>query len=150
MKKIDKTVLRETAYIAAGTLILTAVMNAVFVLIGKWDLTVLFGCLLGSAVAIGNFLLMGLTIQSAVGKDENTVRKKVRLSLFLRYVLMFGVAAGAYFLPSVFNIIPLLIAYFFPRFSLLFRTKIKLSGDEDVPLPPDSEPQDADDGDGAN
>ena len=40
-------------------------MLAVFALLGKFDYTVLLGALLGSAAAIGNFFLLGLSVQKA-------------------------------------------------------------------------------------
>ncbi len=125
MKKIDKTIIRETLIIAAGSAVLSAVMNAVFLIIGKWDITVLLGTLLGLIVSVGNFFLMGLTIQSSIGKDEKAIKTRVQFSLIFRLMLMFAVAVGAYFLPKVFNIIPLLISFFFPRIVILFRGFIK-------------------------
>lgn len=65
MMKIQPAVKQETKRIAAGTLILTAVMILVFVLIGKFDWTVITGALLGCAAAIGNFFLLALSVQKA-------------------------------------------------------------------------------------
>ena len=48
MNKIDRTVLRETAYIALCVTAMTAVVCLVFLLIGKWSTSVLLGGLLGS------------------------------------------------------------------------------------------------------
>ena len=41
-----------TSYIALATLIMSALMEAVFLIIGRWDLHVLFGNLLGAGVGI--------------------------------------------------------------------------------------------------
>ena len=65
--KIDPAVRKETARVAAGTLILTVLMIAVFLILGKFDHTVLLGALLGCATAIGNFFLMALTVQHLTG-----------------------------------------------------------------------------------
>ena len=73
MKKIDRTVLRETAYIALCVTAMTAVVCLVFLLIGKWSTSVLLGGLLGTAVSVLNFFLMGVTVQSAVGKNTDFV-----------------------------------------------------------------------------
>lgn len=48
--KIDATVRRETIYIAVWVGILSLLMEAVFLIIGKWDYTVLLGNLLSGAV----------------------------------------------------------------------------------------------------
>ena len=68
MKKIDATVLRETRYIAVVTLSLSALMEAVFLILGKWSISVLFGNIWGALGAICNFLLMGITVQNALSK----------------------------------------------------------------------------------
>ena len=49
--KIQEATKRETLHIAAGTLAFSAVMNGVFALLGRWDLTVLWGTLLGGGFA---------------------------------------------------------------------------------------------------
>lgn len=65
MIKVQPAVREETLRIARGTLLLTVLMLAVFLIIGQFDLTVLLGALLGSAAAIGNFFLLGLSVQKA-------------------------------------------------------------------------------------
>jgi len=77
MKKIDATVLKETGFIAAFTLILSLLMQSVFLIIGKWDYTVLLGNLLGYLAAVGNFFLLGLTVQSAVEKEEKEAKSLI-------------------------------------------------------------------------
>ena len=61
MKKIDSTVLRETVYVALCVTALTAVVELVFLIIGRWDMPVLFGGLLGVLGSVVNFFLMGIT-----------------------------------------------------------------------------------------
>ena len=68
MVKIQPAVKKETVRIAVGTLILSAAMVLVFVLIDKFDWTVLTGALLGCAAAIGNFFLLALSVQQAAEK----------------------------------------------------------------------------------
>ncbi len=131
MKKTDDVVLRETAFVALGTALLCVLMNSVFLVIGKWDLTVLFGTLLGYGASVGNFFLMALTVRGSVGKDEKTIKTRVRLSLVLRELLLFGIALGAYFMKDVFNLIPLVITYIFPRIVISFRPRFKLRGDDE-------------------
>lgn len=65
--KIDPAVRKQTARVAAGTAILTVLMIAVFLILRKFDYTVLLGALVGCAVAIGNFFLMALTVQHLTG-----------------------------------------------------------------------------------
>ena len=57
---MDPAVRKETGYIAVWVVSLSLIMEAVFLLIRKWDLSVLFGNLGGAVIAIGNFFLMAL------------------------------------------------------------------------------------------
>ena len=68
MIKVQPAVRKETTKIAIGTLILSALMVLVFIVLGRFDMTVLLGALLGSAAAIGNFFLLGLSVQQAAEK----------------------------------------------------------------------------------
>ena len=73
--KVDKTVKKETLYIAALSGVLSLLMQAVFLVIGQWHFSVFLGNLWGYAAAVGNFFLMGLTVQKAVLKDEEEAKK---------------------------------------------------------------------------
>ncbi len=120
MKKLDRTVVREGIFIACGVFILSIIMQLVFVLLKKWDYTVLFGNLLSGLVAVLNFLLLGITVQNAVGKEEKQIRDEIRLSHLLR---MFLIAAGlivGIVLPC-FNLIAAILPYAFPRIAIAFR-----------------------------
>lgn len=117
MKKIDETVLKETKFIALSVLILSALMQAVFLIMGEWRLPVLWGNLLGGGFAVLNFLLMGLTVQKAVGLDEKEAKNTVKVSQAYRTLLMFGVAALGVTL-SCFNDWATIIPLFFPRIAI--------------------------------
>ena len=80
MKKIDPTVLKETGYIAAMVFIFSLALQSVFLIIGKWDYTVLTGNLLGFVAAVGNFFLMGLSVQSSLGKEEKDIEELVKMA----------------------------------------------------------------------
>ncbi len=120
MKKIDATVLKETGYIAVVTLILSVLMQSVFLVVGKWDVTVLLGNLLGGVAAIGNFFLMGLTVQSALGLEVKEAKNRMKLSQMLRTLLLFGIAVVGYVV-SVFNLLAVIIPYLFPRIAVALR-----------------------------
>jgi hypothetical protein len=81
---------QELIRIAIGTLVCSAVMVAVFAVLGlfgvvKFDYTVVLGALGGSAVAILNFAAMCLTVQSATTvEDEKRSRAKMQLSYNFR------------------------------------------------------------------
>ena len=124
MKKIDATVRKETLFIAAFTLIFSAVMELVFLLIGYWSYKVALGNLLGFTAAVLNFFLMGYTVQQAVLLDEEGAKKKIRLSQSLRMLMLVGfAAAGCIF--KCFNPIAVLLPLLFPRIAILFRPLFK-------------------------
>lgn len=120
MKKIDPTVIKETGYIAAMVFIFSLLLQSVFLIIGKWDYTVLTGNLLGFAAAVGNFFLMGLSVQSSLGKEEKDAKNLMKISQSLRLLLVFVIALIGYLVP-VFNTIAVLIPLLFPRIAVALR-----------------------------
>ena len=131
--KIDATVKRETLYIAVWELLLSVLMEAVFLIIRKWDLTVLLGNLLGGGIAVLNFFLLGLTVQKAVDKEEKEAKDAMKASQAMRTLMMFVTAALGALLP-VFNIFATLIPLLFPRIAIAFRPKFDRKDEE----PPES------------
>ncbi|MBP5244855.1 MAG: hypothetical protein J6036_00130 [Clostridia bacterium] len=120
MPKIDKTVKNETIYILSFEIIFSLIMQSVFLIIGKWDITVLFGNLLSGAAAVLNFFLMGLTVQKAVQKDEKDAKNMLKVSQIYRTLLLFIIAGiGVYF--SIFNTVAALLPLFFPRIAIALR-----------------------------
>ena len=69
---MDPAVKKETGYIAAWVILLSLIMEAVFLLLRKWDLSVLFGSLGGAVIAIGNFYLMALIARRARNRGVET------------------------------------------------------------------------------
>lgn len=122
MGRIDPTVKKETIYVAAWEFVLTAVMLAVFLVLKAFDWTVLTGALLGSAAAVGNFLLMGLTIQGAIGLEEKEARTRLRGSQNLRMAVLTLIAVLGAALPC-FNMWSVLIPLFFPRIAVTVRSR---------------------------
>ncbi len=129
LKKVDATIVKETRFVALVTLILSALLQAVFLIISKWDYTVLLGNILGGAAAVGNFFIMGLTVQSALGMSVEDAKKRMKLSQSLRTLLLFAVAALGYLIP-VFELLAVIIPYVFPRVAVALRAvSIKNSGE---------------------
>lgn len=124
MIKMDKTIKRETGYIAAATLILSVLMQAVFLVIGKWNYTVLFGNLLSWFAALGNFFFMGIGVQKAVSLDEADAKKMMKLSQSLRTLALFAVVVIGVVL-DCFNTFAVIIPVFFPRIAIMFRPVFK-------------------------
>ena len=123
MERIDATVKRETLYIAFWVGLLSLILQAVFLVIGKWDISVLLGNLLGGLLAVLNFFLLGLTVQKAVKKEEKQAKNIMSISQTLRSVMQFSVAAVGVLLP-IFNTWAVLIPLFFPRIAIMLRPLI--------------------------
>lgn len=125
----NKIVWRETAVVALGVALCTALMVAVFALLGKFDLSVLLGGAVGALLAIGNFFFMAVGITLAANKAENQdvnsgkllVRNSYLLRLLVLGILLFACAKSGIFhlfalvLPLVFVRPALTIAEFFRK-----------------------------------
>lgn len=114
-EKPQQSIVKETKRIAAGTVIMLVVMLAVYAVLGKFTVGVLLGGLLGSAYAIFNFFMLGMTLQKAASMtDQQMAHMKVRSSYSTRMIGMLILAVVAFALPFVEGI-PCLIALLFPR-----------------------------------
>ena len=120
MQKIDKIVWKETKYIAAWILIFSAILQAVFLVIGKWDYTVLLGNLLSAVASLANFLAMGIAVQKAVQKDEKEARQAMKASATFRTFCMFVVLVIGVLAPC-FHLLALIIPLIFPRIAIAMR-----------------------------
>ena len=119
-EKTGNVVRTETTYIAVWTLIFSMIMQAVFLVLNKWDYTVLLGNLLGGAANLLNFFLMALTIAKSVDKEEKEARQTVKLSYSLRMLMLFVAALLGIVLPC-FNTVASIIPFFFTRVAIMFR-----------------------------
>lgn len=120
MKKVDPIILKETGYIAAIVFIFSLLLQSVFLIIGKWDYTILLGNLLGFSASVGNFFLMGLSLQTSMTKEEKNAKKFMKFSQTLRLFFVFIILLIASLLP-VFNKIAVLIPLLFPRIAVTLR-----------------------------
>ena len=119
-ERIDPTVKRETLFIAACVAVLTALMESVFLVLREWDITVLWGGLLGAFAAIVNFFLMGLTVQKAVGREPQDASKLMRVSQSMRMLMLVCFCALGAAAPA-FHLLATLIPLLFPRFGVTLR-----------------------------
>lgn len=71
--KIDKVVVRETAFIAMVVFVLSGIMELVWFLLGQWTPAVLWGNLLGIFIAVLDFFLMALGVQIASTRSQKSI-----------------------------------------------------------------------------
>ena len=124
MTGLDPAVRKETAYVGVWTLLLSLIMEAVFLVFGWWDWSVLLGNLGGAVIAVGNFFLLGLTVSRALssGKPEEAARK-VKATASLRLIGM-GAACALLVGVAKTNVFATIIPLLFPRIGIMFRPMI--------------------------
>ena len=117
---------KEIARITKGTFLLDLLMIAgLFLLsqfgIGTFDLgKILISTLIGSVVAIANFTIMCLTVQSAVGMtDMKKMKAKFQLSYNARMIFQAGWAVIAFLAPA-FHFIAGAAPVLFPKITILY------------------------------
>lgn len=120
MKRIDRTVLKETAYVGAWTVVLSVLLQSVFLAIGRWDYTVLLGNVWGGTLNVLNFFLMGLSVQKALEQDEKQAKRTVRLSQSLRFLMLLVLALIGVILPY-FSTWTVVIPLLFTRVAIAIR-----------------------------
>ncbi len=118
---------KETGYIAVWVILLSLIMEAVFLLLRKWDLSVLFGNLGGAVISIGNFFLMALIATRAMNRGVETGKPeeaaaRVKATTMTR---LLGCVLLCVLLIAVFktNVYATLIPMLFPRIGIVFWPK---------------------------
>lgn len=124
MLKADSTVKKETKYIAYFCIILSVLMQAVFLALKRWDYTVLLGNLLSLTAAVANFYFMGISVQKALDKEPSEARKIMKASQSMRNFGMFVAVMIGVVLPY-FNTVTTIVPVFFPRVAVSFRPLLK-------------------------
>ena len=123
MAKLDPVVRKETAYAATWVAALSLVMEVAFLVLKRWSGAVLAGNLIGAGAAVGNYLLLGITVAKAAGGPPEKVAMKVRSSMTARMLgqaVICAIAVGILKTNVYATILPLL----FPRIGIAFRPMI--------------------------
>lgn len=122
MDKSDKNAVKSFLIpIIAGLVIMELITIAVFAVIGKFDLRVVWGALWGTAVMILYYILMARAVIKAASGDPDIAKKLIQASYSARMVLLIVLMGiGLYLSRSLelLNWIPMLLAVFFPRISI--------------------------------
>ena len=130
--KLQDASRKEAIRISKGVLILDGVMIAALFLLsqfglGKFDIVkVLLGTVLGSVISIANFIILCLTIQSAL-EIENQRKMKARFqnSYNIRLFIQAAWIVAAFLLRSKVHFIAAALPVFFPNVWLIY---LQLSG----------------------
>lgn len=118
MSESRKIVLKETGRIALGEALCCAAMLGVYALLGRFQLPVLWGCLAGFFLSVGNFFFMAVSTSLAADKaqDQNVSGGKLllRSSMGLRYVILL-VLLVAFAKSGVCDVLALVLPLVFVR-----------------------------------
>ena len=130
---------REVKRITIGTAVCDVLLVAGLFLasqfdIGTFDLRrILISCAIGSVIAVLNFVLMCLTVQSAVGMtDQKKMKAKFQLSYNARMILQAGWTVIAFLIPGL-HFIAGAAPILFPKVTILY---LQAKGKLLPPAPP--------------
>lgn len=150
--KKSKIPKQETFTLIIGELIVSLIVAAVFLLIGRFDVTVLLGVILGSAVTVFNFLFLSVSVNKVIDKyleedklrtdgrteEENqkfvnehamAIQNATTRSFMIRTVSMLAALVAA-FLTELFNPIATVIPLLMLRPMLYVLELIKRKGEK--------------------
>jgi hypothetical protein len=117
-----KIVFQETAVVAIGEAVCCAIMVGVFALLNAFDLTVLWGALIGFVLTVGNFLFMAIGSSMAADKaqDQNVAAGKnlIKSSMAIRFLVL-AVLLFAFAKSGICNVLALVLPLAFVRPVLL-------------------------------
>jgi len=124
--KLQRASRKEIRRIAVGTLVCDGIMIAgLFLLsqfdIGKFDLPrILLGAVCGSVVAIANFTILCLTVQSAVEiENKRKMKARFQLSYNIRMVLQAGWVVASFLIPQI-HFVAGATPVFFPNATIMY------------------------------
>ena len=110
--KLQASVRKELRRISAGVLIGSGLMVAAFAAAGRFSPDVLWGALLGDAVAIGNFLYLCLSLQKAVALPNSLMSLPSASNMFTHTPVsickLFRSSLRRLLLKRTFTVIPFL------------------------------------------
>lgn len=142
--KLQPASQKEVRRIAIGTLVCDVIMvGGLFLLsqfgIGTFDFfRILLGALGGSVIAIANFVILCLTVQSAVNIDsQKKMKARFQLSYNIRTVVQAGWVVVCFFVKPIHFVagaVPLL----FPKVTLLYLQFTGKLMPKDAPQDPDA------------
>ena len=124
-----RVIYRETLFVLAGSLVLSLLMELVFLLFGRWRPAVLYGNLLTVFATTLNYYLMCRALLRAVaaGGDENNVKARMKASATGRMLLLGLIVAGGCYVSVRWNTVDLwatLIPLLFVRLTLFVRSRM--------------------------
>lgn len=118
MTQSRKIVFQETAVVLIGQIVCVAVMFGIYALLGRFDVSVLLGGIVGGLLATANFFFMavGATLAADKAEQDNVkggkamIQSSYMIRLVVLVVVLFACAKSGYF-----NLLALLLPLVFTR-----------------------------------
>lgn len=152
--KLQPASKKQLSRIAAGSSICAVIEIAAFVVlhfcgIGRFSFRIILGTLGGTLIAILNFALMCLMVQTAAATQDQKLRKaKVQASYNLRLFVQAAWVVAAFFIPFI-NVIAAAVPLLFPTAVIYFlqitgrlMPKEETSASTREPVPEEENPED--------
>ena len=124
--KLQPASKKELRRIAAGTVVCDVILVAGLFLASQFDIgtfepgKILLSCAIGSCIAVLNFAIMCLTVQSAVGMtDQKQMKAKFQLSYNARMIIQAGWTVAAFLVPGL-HFIAGAAPVLFPKVTILY------------------------------
>ena len=128
-----KIVFQETGAVAIGVALCSAVMVAVFAMMGLYDTPVLLGAVVGAVLSILNFFVMAICSSLAADKaaagDVNGGKALINGSYIGRMVVLF-VLLAACAMSGWFNLFALVLPLVFVQPTITIAEFFRKSGDK--------------------
>lgn len=150
--KLQDASKKEITRIAIGTLACDGIMIAGLFLLSQFDVgtfelgRILLGAACGSVIAIINFTILCLTVQSAVSiENKRKMKARFQLSYNIRMVLQAAWVVAAFAIPQI-HFVAGAVPVLFPNVVMIYlQTKGKLvtpSAPSSAPVSGEEEPED--------
>lgn len=117
---------KEVLRITVGTAVCDVILIAALFLLSQFDIgtfqlgKILLSTLIGSVIAIANFAAMCLTVQSAVGmEDQKKMKAKFQLSYNVRMIIQAGWSVAAFLIPGL-HFVAAAAPILFPKVTILY------------------------------
>lgn len=117
---------KEVLRITVGTAVCDVILVAALFLLSQFDIgtfqlgKILLSTLIGSVIAVANFATMCLTVQSAVGmEDQKKMKAKFQLSYNVRMIIQAGWSVAAFLIPGL-HFVAAAAPILFPKVTILY------------------------------
>ena len=127
--KLNKTVKKETVFVLGFTVVLCAILQSVYLILGFFSVRALIGTGISWLVSGLNFLLTALMVQRAIEESEEKAKKRIKASHSLRSVMILAVLVVSILIlgRELPIILALVIPLLFPRIAATVRM-LRLNG----------------------